>query len=269
MPSSPLTRTTDPQTRRRQLIAGGVALVVLLAVVLAFLLVRPGSGSEDPDPSASGNSTASSSDSPSSSSSSSASPSSTSHSLPEYKVTGRYDQATTGTPVRGTKGDLFTYRVEVEDGTGVTVKSFASAVDRTLAHPRGWTGGGDYRFQRVTDEEPRMTIRLATPETVDEACRAAGFETEGFLSCTAGDTVYLNLNRWAVGTKSVRDLDVYRPYLVSHEVGHVLGHQHESCPGKGKPAPVMQQQTKELDGCTANAWRFDTDGKEWTGPSTP
>ncbi len=269
MSPSPLSRTSDPQNRRRQLIAGTVAL---LAIALVFLLVRPGSGHEDSDAPASADSTSSPSDSPSSSTTSatsSSSPSRTSRSLPDYTTTGEFSRMRTATPIRGTKGDLYTYRVEVEDGTGVTVKSFAGAVDRTFSHGRGWTADGDYRFQRVTDEAPRMTIRLATPETVDKACREAGFETEGFLSCTAGDVVYLNLNRWAVGVKAVRDLGVYRNYLVNHEVGHVLGRQHEACPAKGKPAPVMQQQTKDLKGCTANAWPFDADGEEWTGPPTP
>lgn len=273
MPSSPLTRTNDPRNRRHQLIAGVVALV---AIALVFLLVRPGSGPEDDGPPASADSTSSSEDSPSSSpssasssSTSSSSPSSTSRTLPDYTTTGRYARMPKGTPVRGTKGELVTYRVEVEKGSGVNVRSFAGAVDRTLSHPRGWTADGGFRFQRVTDEEPRVTIRLATPESVDKACAEAGVDTEGFLSCRAGNVIHLNLNRWAVGVKAVRDLGTYRHYLVNHEVGHVLGRQHEACPRKGTPAPVMQQQTKDLKGCTANAWPFDADGDEWTGPPTP
>lgn len=269
MSSSSTSRTNDPKYRRRQLVAGVVALV---AIAVVFLLVRPGSGPEDSGAPASADTT-SSSESPSSSTSStsstSPSPSSSSRTLPDYTTTGKFSRATKGTPVRGTKGELFTYRVETEKGSGVDVESFAGAVDRTFSHERGWTADGDFRFQRVTDEEPRMTVRLATPETVDKACREVGLDTEGFLSCRSGNVVYLNLNRWAVGVKAVRDLGVYRHYLVNHEVGHILGRQHEACPGKGKPAPVMQQQTKELDGCTANAWPYDADGTEHTGPPTP
>lgn len=267
MSPSPTSRTNDPKNRRRQLVAGIVALV---AIAVVFLLVRPGSGPESSGTPASAEST-SSSDSPSSSTStsSSSSPSSTSRTLPDYTTTGKFNRATKGTPVRGTKGELFTYRVETEKGSGVDVESFARAVDRTFSHERGWTADGAFRFQRVTDEEPRMTVRLATPETVDKACREVGLDTEGFLSCRSGNVVYLNLNRWAVGVKAVRDLGVYRNYLVNHEVGHILGRQHEACPGKGKPAPVMQQQTKELDGCTANAWPYDAEGTEHTGPPTP
>ena len=54
---------------------------------------------------------------------------------------------------------------------------------------------------------------------------------------------------WNAAGRSLRD---YRHMVVNHEVGHWLGLGHSGCPGAGKPAPVMMQQSKGRDGCTFN-----------------
>lgn len=186
--------------------------------------------------------------------------------LPPYHSTGEYEKVSTESKVRGTGGQLVTYSVEVEKGSGVDPEKFASFVDSVLKNPRGWTADGEARFQRLAGDDADLRIHLATPDTVDDFCYPAGFETLGKVSCTVGPDVMFNLDRWYIGVDHVDDLQTYRQYLINHEVGHYLGHPHEACPGKGEVAPVMLQQTFSLDGCKPNAWPRAADGSEIHGP---
>ncbi|MEV1293685.1 DUF3152 domain-containing protein [Pseudonocardia sp. NPDC049635] len=143
-------------------------------------------------------------------------------------------------------------RVEIERGIDVDGITFAAFVTAVLDHPRSWGGDGSVGFAR-TDGAAPLRIVLATPELADRLCLP--LDTVGRLSCRNGDRVVLNLERWVTGTPEyARDLTAYRRYLVNHEVGHWLGHGHEPCPGPGRPAPVMQQQTLGLRGCSLNPW---------------
>lgn len=156
------------------------------------------------------------------------------------------------------EGRLVTYSVQVEDGLSVAGRpvdaaEVADVVHTILADPRGWQAVDGVRFTGVDSGPVDLTVVLASPETTDRLC--APLRTGGWLSCTTGSTSVLNARRWFAGDDSYGDdLVAYRQYLVSHEVGHVLGHQHVPCPAAGAPAPVMLQQTKSLDGCTANPW---------------
>lgn len=161
-----------------------------------------------------------------------------------------------GTSATVGQGEQRTYTVEVEVGIPVDPSDLAAIVDAVLADPRGWTAGGDVQLQRVAaDQEPSFRVRLATPATTDAHC--APLDTYGELSCRNGGEVMLNLRRWVRGASpSEMRLSEYRKYMVSHEVGHALGHDHEACPGPGQLAPVMLQQTLGLDGCRPNPWPF-------------
>ena len=151
--------------------------------------------------------------------------------------------------VRG--GHVWTYRVEIEDGLPFDGAEFAAAVHATLSDPRGWATDGNV-FQRVAGDAD-IRIVLASPALTDQLC--APLRTQGEVSCRNGDLVVLNALRWGTGIDDYHgDLASYREYLVNHEVGHRLGRSHVLCPGDGKPAPVMMQQTYGLDGCAPNAW---------------
>lgn len=265
--------TSPSQALRRRI---GVGIAVLLVLALALWAVKSVASGEDTEAA-----TSSSTSAPSSQGKDGASDTkgedgkekqtkkatkSASPTLPPYHSTGEYEKVSTESKVRGTGGQLVTYSVEVEKGSGVDPEKFASFVDTVLDNPRGWTADGEARFQRVTGEGADLRLHLATPDTVDDFCYAAGFKTLGKVSCTVGPDVMFNLDRWYIGVDQVDDLKTYRQYLINHEIGHYLGHPHEACPGKGEVAPVMLQQTFSLDGCKPNAWPRAADGSEIHGP---
>ncbi|WP_341241166.1 DUF3152 domain-containing protein [uncultured Nocardioides sp.] len=170
--------------------------------------------------------------------------------VPE-RASGRFDVAA-GTTERTGTGPLVRYAVEVEQGLPVGRRQMAQRVDDVLASPKGWTATEGGSLQRV-QSHPDIRIRLASPQTTDQLCRP--LDTGGRLSCRNGDLVVLNAWRWVNGASTYAgDLRAYRQYMINHEVGHALGNAHASCTEAGRPASVMVQQTKGLDGCLPNPW---------------
>ena len=131
-------------------------------------------------------------------------------------------------------------------------EGFAGVVRETLTDRRGWQGAG---FEFVFADDAPYRIVLAEGPEVDRLCRP--YDTGGRFSCQNGPVVALNADRWRSATRQwTGDLDSYRRMLVNHEVGHLLGQHHPAlqCPRPGRPAPVMAQQSTELDGCLPNPW---------------
>ncbi|MFJ2705064.1 DUF3152 domain-containing protein [Streptomyces sp. NPDC087428] len=162
------------------------------------------------------------------------------------------------------------YRVEVEDGSGLDPDKAAAEVARILAAPRGWSHHGENTFRQVAEGPAGLVIRIASPRTTDRICGKSGLDTHGEVNCRVGVDVMVNLKRWQTGSPEFDGpLADYRALIINHEVGHWLGHGHETCPGKGRPAPAMMQQIYGLKGCVANAWPYDTKGHYLGGPSVP
>ncbi|MEV0001052.1 DUF3152 domain-containing protein [Micromonospora sp. NPDC050980] len=184
-----------------------------------------------------------------------------------------YDDRAGG--VLGRAGVVRRFRVAVENGSGEQAGAFGDAVQRALAGPGSWVDGGRLRLQRVAPGgRYDFTIYLATRDTAARLCGTGGIDIRKggvpYTSCRVPGKVVINLDRWRTSVPHLvaarMPLDAYRLYVVNHEVGHQLGHHHEGCPGAGRPAPVMQQQTLFLDGCRPNPWPYLA-GKRYAGPS--
>lgn len=151
-----------------------------------------------------------------------------------------------------------TYAVAVDKDVHYEVRKFREEVKKYLDDPDGWKSRG-YKFKLVSDK-PRILITLSSPKTLNES----GCKDEG-LSCAVlnGGRVWINAMRWTSGSKkSKQDLDGYRQYVISHEVGHALGYDHVDCPGEHEPAPIMMQQTLGIGECKPNTKLTPADTKK-------
>jgi hypothetical protein len=160
------------------------------------------------------------------------------------------------TEVAGFGGPLFTYSVYIQEGIELSTLDVARRIDHTLADERGWTRKGTVRFQRV--EDGTTPVLLCRPDVVDALC--APLDTAGEVSCCIHGRVVLNVVRWRQAVPHWKgNIRSYREMVINHEWGHRIGKGHGSCPGAGKKAPVMQQQTYGLQTCVENSWPLDSE----------
>jgi hypothetical protein len=186
------------------------------------------------------------------------------------------------TGVVGKTGRLFRYDIEVENGiTGIDLTQFADLVDKTLDDPRSWSGHG-VRLQRVSSGPVDFHVSLTSAMTVRKYC---GYDIPMETSCYAAagsapvatvNRVVLDDARWVRGASPfVGDLATYRLYMINHEDGHALGHEHAHQCLPGGLAPVMMQQTIGLKSavtgarCGANPWPYPPGVKGAPGAEQP
>ncbi|HEY7222386.1 MAG TPA: DUF3152 domain-containing protein [Micromonosporaceae bacterium] len=178
--------------------------------------------------------------------------------------TGKWRYANTSASY-GSKGPLRTFRIAVENNLSVSVTDFTAKVRTALFDPRSWAGNGDVHWHLVPgSSSSNFTIYLASPSTAYTMCRSGGLDIRRngvpYTSCRVGAMVVINYNRYLHNASAFANaggsLTAYREMVINHEVGHYLGHGHLHCPGSGKLAPVMQQQTLDMQGCKPNPWPY-------------
>jgi hypothetical protein len=180
------------------------------------------------------------------------------------------------------KGKLFRYSIDVEKGlSGIDLNAYAATVQRVLSDPRSWAGHG-VSVQRVDSGRIDFHVTLVSSYTVRDMC---GYEIKVETSCylRAGansaakvNRAVINNSRWVRGAAAyIGDVGAYREYLINHEVGHALGHQHaHACLPSGQ-APAMMEQTVGLMSaathklCEANPWPYPPGAKGAPGKEAP
>ncbi len=150
---------------------------------------------------------------------------------------------------------VVTYQIQTRGNIQSNLEQFATQVAETYADNRGWSKAG-ITFQRVESGGQYILV-------LSEASQVPTFSPgcDAIYSCRAGQYVIINEDRWIGATDtwnsqggSLRD---YRHMVINHETGHWLGHGHYNCQGAGQLAPVMQQQSIDLQGCKFNPWPLD------------
>lgn len=145
-----------------------------------------------------------------------------------------------------------TYSIAARGHVTASVAAFRRQAAQTYADPRGWRGGGVH-FRQVR-RGGSFTLVLASASAVPTFSPGC---SSGW-SCRVGRYVIINQDRWrhasAAWNAARRGLRDYRHMVVNHETGHWLGHGHATCPGRGRLAPVMMQQSKGTGGCRFNPW---------------
>lgn len=161
-------------------------------------------------------------------------------------------KALTAPPIASGTIRTVNYSVATKGQLKSSFEDFKKLANETLNSPLGWSRLG-VTFKEVASGGD-FTLFLS------QASEVPGFSSgcDSTYSCNVGRFVIINEDRWLGATDSWNQgggsLRDYRHMVVNHETGHWLGQGHESCPGPGQPAPVMQQQSISLQGCSFNPW---------------
>lgn len=157
-------------------------------------------------------------------------------------------------PVSRTIDGTVTYDVSTDGSIVADLAEFKALANETLNDSRGWSRLG-VNFQEVASGGS-FTLVLSEASHVPNYSYVCSSD----WSCRVGRYVIINQDRWLYASDSWNNsggsLRDYRNMVINHETGHWLGHSDDNahCGGSGQSAPVMQQQSISLLGCSFNPW---------------
>lgn len=149
-------------------------------------------------------------------------------------------------------GRIVTYSVIQKGVTSSDFAAFQANANATMNDSRGWARLGLSFRQVASGGEFILVLSQASlVPSFSSGCSAD-------WSCRVGQYVIINQDRWNGATAAWNSagggLRDYQHMVINHELGHWLGHDHLSCSGSGNLAPVMLQQSIDLQGCKFNPW---------------
>lgn len=162
-------------------------------------------------------------------------------------------KATTVTLAAQLAAKTYTYCTAAKGVDTGNLSTLRSKLRTAFTDSRGWSLNGLVEYTEATSGCD-FTVWLTAPALMP----TFGAICDAMWSCRVGANVVINYDRWMNASPAWNaasgSLDEYRNMVINHETGHWLGFGHRNCSGAGQAAPVMQQQSINLQGCTFNAW---------------
>lgn len=147
----------------------------------------------------------------------------------------------------------YTYCIALRGVSSSHLGVLSNKLASVLSDSKGWGLKGRVKFSKVS-RGCDFTVWLSAAGQMP----SFGGLCDSTWSCRSGSNVVINFTRWQKASPawnaSGGSLDNYRSMVINHEVGHWLGFAHRYCGGSGQLAPVMQQQSINLQGCKFNPW---------------
>lgn len=147
----------------------------------------------------------------------------------------------------------FSYCVAARGVDSSFLAAFMAKLSAVYHDPRGWTLDGQVHLNYATSG-CSFTAWLSANNQMSSFGGLCGPQ----WSCRVGNNVVVNFDRWQSASDAWNSyggsLDDYRSMVINHETGHWFGFDHKHCSGAGQLAPVMQQQSINLEGCKFNPW---------------